>query len=180
MINLLPPSALASLKADYKRRRLTVGLGVLFLLLASGTVLTGVLYYEAWGDLRQSAATPTNQTDPSAAQLDELLAAAHLSQKELALLNPALTGGAPLTAPLSALLAHRQTGLLITDILYDASGKDVKIGLQGTAATRAAYLDWLKALRNDPRVAEVTAPLSDIIRDQNLRFSIALTLKHAS
>lgn len=178
MINLLPPDALTILQADYRRQRRTVAAAAGLGLLAAGSLILGVLFYKVGDDLaaaQTALALIKDGTDGAAlAALDKTTA---LSQAELAALAPLENAGPALTQVLTTLTGHGQPGLLLTDFLYDDGGKEPKVGLQGSASTRTVYLEWLKALRADPLVAEVSAPLTDIIRLENIRFSIALTLK---
>lgn len=180
MINLLPPAALTTLQAYYvTRRRAVIILAFLFLLLITALLL-GLLRYKIHSRLSEVAtALATIEASAANQTLTELTASAANTKKELDLFATLETGAPTITTVLETLLAHQTTGLRLTDILYDAGDKELKLGLQGVAASRTVYLAWLKTLRADPKVVEVSAPLSDLIHDQNLRFSVALTLKHA-
>ncbi len=76
-----------------------------------------------------------------------------------------------------SLLAATPPAIALDLIASDAPrtpGQPLTLQLQGTAATREAYLEYERVLRNRPDVRELQAPLSNLDRPADFRFTLTL------
>ena len=57
----------------------------------------------------------------------------------------------------------------------DVNSKDIKI--TGFAPTREIFISFEKALREDPKIIDVVSPISNILKEKNIDFSLTLKIK---
>ena len=75
---------------------------------------------------------------------------------------------------LDTLANHKNAGISLETITITETGG---VLLNGKADTRKALLEFEGTLRNSPYLADITSPLSNIIRESNINFSIQGNLK---
>lgn len=66
------------------------------------------------------------------------------------------------------------TNISISEIVYEETKEDVNISLKGSAATRRDLTAFIQALQQDVRFTSVQSPISNLVENTNVPFSIAL------
>lgn len=86
----------------------------------------------------------------------------------------ALAAEAPRSSAILERLLTSGEGIRVTSLIIR---KDGTMGLSGHAATRAELLDFEERLRASDRFHEITFPLSNIVRERDIEFSMQGKLK---
>lgn len=84
---------------------------------------------------------------------------------------------------LDLVLHKMQTGILLRDIAFSkVTGKEKisTVMLRGVALTRANLVSFTEALRGESLFSSVDSPVSNLLKEQNLDFSLTIILKQAT
>ena len=73
------------------------------------------------------------------------------------------------------ILGATPTGVFINSAEFNLISK--RLNIQGNASTRAGLLRLQENLKKIPTIANVDIPLSDLVSESNIRFTIQVTLK---
>lgn len=179
MINLLPDYEIRDNLREYRRRRL-VAAGFFGLAIMLAAILLNVSLFFVL-KLKQKAVTqPLASLQAILAKDDEpeVTASLALVQKQLRRLGKTLDVEPRLTSALKAVLAHQIPGIRLLSLNYDRpEGKPVILRLSGLAATRPALLKFVDSLDTDIFFSVIESPVTNLIKDQNVDFSLSLTVK---
>lgn len=176
MINLLTPEQQKEILAEYQKRRRIVAsflaLGACGLALA----LLGVLFFQLQAAKREVAtalALAKASTKPD--RTNELA----LKEADRTLTIARSVTRTPLLAWWGAVLEAQPAGLTITDWqwLTGEASSPAHLSLAGRADERQTLLDFIATLKQDETFSAVESPISNIIKNNNLDFTIELTLK---
>lgn len=170
MINLLPQEERREIVKDYRESILAVSL--VLLLIASLVALA--LIFPSYLVLKLEEAEVKSDLENINKRIDwpEL----SLSQKRMKELNDRLAFldkdvAASSTADLiKEILSQRAIGIKITNMSFAEGG----VVLQGVAERRDSLLQFIKALKSSPLFREVDAPLSNLLSERNVSFSLNL------
>lgn len=78
------------------------------------------------------------------------------------------------------LLAKKETGIFLREISFSGGGgKGGNVVLRGTAQSRPVLVSFTEALRSEPLFSGVDSPVSNLLKEQNLDFSLTITIKEA-
>jgi hypothetical protein len=84
---------------------------------------------------------------------------------------------------LDQILSKKETGIYLRDFSFSGGGNKDGFGtvtLRGTAATRSLLVSFTEALRKEPLFLSVDSPVSNLLKEQNLDFSLMIILKQAT
>lgn len=175
-INLLPPVSqdLARREQWFRVVRIaaSAAAGIFFL----GFVFLLPSYFPIFlrhRDLSRSLALEKEAVEKL--HISETVAAIRTAQRELMLLQKFIAIPPRASDSMAAVMGVRGEGIAITSLTL----KGESIHLAGTAATRRFLLEFEKQLRESGRFQEVIIPLSNIVRETNISFSITAKLKPA-
>ena len=170
MINLIPPTAKKSIKREYIKRVVTVWLFLFSSALAILTVFllpTFVVLQSEISALEETAEAGrirVAQYDISATELVKANAQATLLLKQAT--SSSLTG----IVDTLAILAGTKVSLTNYQFIdLDSVGK---ITVSGVAATRQDLAAFRDAVSNDARFSAVNLPISSLIKDKDLLFTM--------
>ena len=107
-------------------------------------------------------------------KVDEIAAKGRKVGFALSLIKTFHENASPATSLLGWFLGVKRSGVTITNIV---SRKGGEVFLSGIAQTRRSLLNFEEALRSSGRFQEISSPLSNIIRDRDINFTIKGTLK---
>ena len=174
MINLLPPAARKSVVREYWLRVSAVWL----FLLGTGCLIVAVLLLPTYMLIHTQINTLDSQVSASTAKAStfDVSAAALIQASTDAAI---LTQGASST-PFSHYLKLIETlagpDITLRDVTYVKTTESGKLTLAGQAATRQSLANFRDALEADPVFQNVNLPISSLIKDRDLLFSLDITI----
>jgi hypothetical protein len=175
MINLIPPTARRSVIREYWLRVISVWLFLLgtgFLIVATLLLPTYMIILIQKGETVDNA----KSSSETAATYDGL--AAELSDgTELARVLLSSPSTTPLSQYIQTIEAQSGDAVAVNSYVYkmDTSGEGV-ITISGIADTRQALAGFRDVLSNDSHFSNVELPISNLIKERDLLFSIQLLL----
>lgn len=174
MPNLLPALQKEQLKKEYYTRVAVVAL-LLSLFAIVGSVILLLPAY-----LSVSAKEKAIQEEIAAVQKqiaaeegEEILSLLGEVRGSVAVLMPTATSSSA-TKLLQFISEKRPSGVVLTGFSYDHREGGSSLSLIGRALTRDALITFVKELRSDTRFSLVDLPISDLVRSQNLTFTIKI------
>lgn len=85
----------------------------------------------------------------------------------------------PYSKIVDAVLADKTAAITLTHFDWKSSGASVN--LAGIAPSRSALLEFVRSLESDPLFPKVDSPISNLIENSNINFTLNLTVKgHAA
>lgn len=178
MINLLPPGALGKFVQEYRHRRAIIAQGLIFCLLISAVGLAIIFFFSLRVKARVVSDELTRrETEVSAiVSPEQQLAIADLENR----LRLILDFPKP-TDSLSSVIARIQSKLNSTVVLNSLnyqreSAIKATLSLRGMATTRGALLSFIESLKTEPLFTAIDSPVSNLIRDREVAFSIVINL----
>jgi hypothetical protein len=177
-LDLLPPERRRALTRAYLLRLATVAaiIGAV-LALASAALLIPTYTYLL--QAREASNARLADASKNLAAVEETDLAKRLEALERdATTIAALATSTPGSALIRAVLAVGRPGVALSDIEYTPAvgPKAAAVALSGVAATRNDLRAFQLALESAPGIAGADLPVSSYAKDQNLPFTIAITL----
>lgn len=179
MVNLLPPKEIAFIKREYRLRLGVVAGALSILILATANVLLGSTYLVTSGggnEVRERLAAleagGAGSVGVNKESLDQL-------KRELAVLNSARVDPA-LSAILDDILKRKPAGISIDELRFIRAGGDASegmISLGGIARRREDLLSAKRDIEASELVSAVTTPVSALTKEENISFSMDVTLE---
>lgn len=175
-LNLLPPEAKIELAYALRTRAVLAAAGALAIALAIGglALLPTILRLRATVARARAEFARQQEVLPAVQGLvlpGEVRAANQLAAAVLR--NEAER--TPVSPWLLAVLRAAPAGVRLEAVDLRIGPKNLAI--QGFALRRSDLLAYLRALRGQPGVASVTTPVSSLLREADVKFSLAVTLK---
>jgi hypothetical protein len=173
MINLTPPAAKKVVIREYWLRVVTVWAILIgtAILVASSTLIPVWLYLNtqttALADLVSGSAGKTQTYTTATAELTKANTQARLLLNQ----KPSYR----LSTEAARLQAITSGDILLTEIKLQQSGTPVLL-VTGVAATRVALAQYQRKLETEPSYIVVDLPLSSLIKDVEVPFSLTITL----
>lgn len=81
----------------------------------------------------------------------------------------------PVASYLAAIQAQTTSGVVINQLSF--SRADNSIEVHGTATTREEFLQFLEALRSHALFTNITSPITNILKERKLTFTIDMTAR---
>ncbi|MCC6290629.1 hypothetical protein IT398_00975 [Candidatus Nomurabacteria bacterium] len=173
MINLLTPERQQELLKEYRHRRRRVastlaliGFGIALLLLVILFSRLQATKKEVSALIAQTPSKETNDNDLALKEATRTLVIARNVKKSSA------------TAWWEAVFPNRTSGLIITDWQWfaDNTSGPAHVSIAGRASQRQALIDFVTTLKQDKIFSTVESPISNLIKNRDLDFTIELTI----
>ncbi len=172
MINLIPPRARAMIIKEYWLRVVAVWL----FLLGTGCLLVASVLLPTYMLLRTELITLRDQVAANAAEtasFDSGSTALATAMAEVRLLQSMSTS--TYTTDIARLTEIAGSNVLLQSVEFVARDNKTTITITGTATTRAVLASFRDALEEDERFIDAILPISSLIKDRNIEFSMTLT-----
>lgn len=177
MLNLLPPPEILHNLAEYRRRRLVItGIFCLAVILSAILMLASLLLVVK---MKQTTIKQRLGAANSYLQNDEWRAVTvvvDLVTKQLRHLNDFTDVEPRLTPALRAVSEKRSGDIRLEAISYERREGSPLLKISGVAASRQTLLRFIDGLRADSFFAAVESPVTNLIKVQNVNFTLTLTL----
>ncbi len=177
MINLIPPSAEKLIIKEYWLRVLAVWL----FLLGTGCLIVASLHLPTYALLRNELTSLREQVANNAAEtasFDTGSAALATAMAEAALLRSVGTSSAGHVLDIEALTDIAGSDVVLSSFVFSKTDSTTMVTLIGTARTRAALANFRDAIEADERFADAILPISSLIKDRNIDFTMTVTSTH--
>ncbi|MBI5816957.1 MAG: PilN domain-containing protein [Candidatus Yonathbacteria bacterium] len=179
MINLLPISGIKKTISEYRIRLVTTAL----VMLAATVLIATVLLFPAYllashkrttvlDDL--SKASDQNISSQDAKDLEKVI------KETNAILDLLGTKGEKFSISsdiLTKTAGFRTENIKLTGIFYDRNDLTRSLSLKGSAASRQSLSGFIETLKKDAAFEDVSLPISDLVKDRNIDFTIMIKLK---
>lgn len=178
MINLLPPKEKLQLKSDYRRRQaatatlLAFGFALISLVFLLAINFSIFFQHQSIVALLGSLKNTTRKDQSAAAQT----LVKKLNQ-EFSFFPTTSWGKA--SDLISGVVAARPRGVTITKWSY-GRGTPSTLTILGQADTRDELLAFLDNLKKSDQFTAVNSPISNLIKNRNVPFTLGLTIKESS
>lgn len=173
MINLIPPRARATIIKEYWLRVVAVWL----FLLGTGGLLVASLLLPTYMLLRTELVLLRDQVAGGAAEVanfDSSSASLATAMKEADLLKKMATSSS-YTAAIERLTTIAGPAVTISTFGFARVEQKTTITITGVAATRASLASFRDTIEADANFADAILPISSLIKDKNLDFTMTLT-----
>lgn len=173
MINLIPPSARAMVVKEYWLRVAAVWLflfGTACLLVASLLLPTYMLLRTELIALRDQVAANAAET----ASIDEGAAALVIAMTDAKTLLAMATSS--VVAQIGEIETLAGSAVTITSYQFETKESEKVVTITGVAANRIALANFRDALEEAAHFADATLPISSLIKDKNIDFTMTLNV----
>lgn len=116
-----------------------------------------------------------SQQDPAQQKAKQVSANVADFQKKMRTAGAATASGRSVTVLFSDILSAVPAAIAIRTLDYDSTTR--VISFDGFAASRTDILELERALRANTRVAKVDSPLSNVIKESNISFTMRITVQ---
>ena len=179
MINLLPISGIKRIISEYRIRLVTTALVMLAAIILIATTLLFPAYLLAshkrtiiledlskTGD-RAVSSQETKELEKIIKEIDATLDMLSSKGQKFSISNDMLTKTA----------GFRTENIKITGMFYDKKDPESSFSLKGTAASRQSLTSFIEMLKKDVAFRDVSLPISDLVKDRNIDFTVMIKLK---
>lgn len=174
MLNLIPPVAYKTVKREYMFRVVTVWLMMLaavFIIVSVLMIPTYIMVAIERANYIDSMSAVESHQDAISDREEEIKTTNHLA--EVIIAEPTSFS---LTAHMNLFQKYAGEGILIQSYQYDLQKDTPMIRLVGTATTRGILASFRDKLESDTAYVEVDLPISSLVKDVDVPFTISLTL----
>lgn len=173
MFTLLPEKEKKSLSKEYLWRYLTVAMGAAITsIVLSGIFLLPSYIYSKEKESYSESQLKALQASALYSEENDLVATLKTLQDETTLGKAADTFP---TKVMEDVIAHKPTSISITTFQYQYNPTASTLIVSGTAVNRDALTGFASTLSNDPLLASVSYPISDLSANHNIDFTITIT-----
>lgn len=175
MANLIPPDAKSAIKTEYWLRVITVW----FVLIGFGFVVTSALKIPTFVLLQTQLAVYANEYDSAKETQADFEAAQNLIEdsNNLIRLLKTNTTDTSLIELVSVLDQIAGDSVAIKSFDYEIVDKKINtINISGVADTRVALANFSDELEQDPLFSEAKLPISNLAKDSDITFNLAIIL----
>lgn len=174
--NLLPPAEKLSLAYELRTRALlAVASGLGALLVIGLALLLPTIFFLGFvkSEVVRSLDLAQRQADQAglSADADRIENANHRADSVLHHADAT----ASVSSKINSLIQAVPSAVAFSSLSYQAKSREIVI--QGSSPTRSAFLQFLDALGKVPVVANVSSPISNVIRETNVAFSVTVALR---
>jgi len=176
MINLLPPKAKKRVVKEYYVRAVSVWL----MIFSVAVVVVSLLFLPVYILISSQAkafSKSSSEVSEKVKEYDISSQALTKANKEAQLIYE-MEIGKKMTELLSVLKVLQNDNLTIEEYDFKRKGKNIEtIKLTGKAKTRQVLVDFSEKLKKLEFVENVDLPVNNLVKDQDLEFSLILKLK---
>ncbi|GEM_PF-2736322 len=175
-LNLLPPDEKTNLAYEFRTRAvLRVGWLLLACLFIAATLFLPTMFLLSFQKTEVARILELERLREEQSGIRDEMARVKAVNREADVVIQNLTTRRTSSGLLQDLFGSIPAGISLSDVTYTSSSNALSIA--GFSPTRALFLSFLDSLRKDARVAEVASPVSNVIRDTDITFSIRVTLR---
>ena len=175
MINLLPESGRWAFRRAYHARLLVIALsGALAVIMISIAFILPTFFSTRARRQAVSHELEIALARPVSKEADALAEEVRRVNSKIKLLAHEESEGQTFTWVTDRILGKAAASIAITQI---ALGKDKVVVVHGIAGTRTALLAFIAALNEDEQFSEVISPISNLIDNVDVAFSVNLKIK---
>ncbi|MBX4215703.1 hypothetical protein KW797_02025, partial [Candidatus Parcubacteria bacterium] len=163
---------------DYGGRRLTVFLSLAIATVFLGTVLLTPSFFISqvkYGSLKAQLALMKEKGDAGEAAMR---ASVEAVKKKLSLLRMGSVP-APVAPLIASVVERRGSRVTLRSFDYERRTGGAKLDIRGVAETRESLTSFVDRLKLEPRFAEVYSPVSNLVKDKNIEFTIQIAVAPA-
>lgn len=174
-LNLLPPEEKFRLQyAMWTRAVIAIGGGLSLFLIAFIVLLLPTLFVlkaqePALLDALNFERRAYGQEAPSMAR--DVRALNRLAR----LVNQHASQRVPIYTLLTETFRDTPTGVRLQEVSFQAGRGEV--AMAGFSSTRSALLEFIRALERSPRIASVSSPLSNLVRETDIAFTLVVKVR---
>lgn len=180
MINLLPISAIKRIITEYRIRLAATALSILGLTVLIALVLLTPSYFLASHKkniVESDLANPGKSGNESLQEQKKLEGMIKEANSVLDLLGGGGKQPSPSEAVIAKIIGYKTSAIILNAIYYEARDTGGYISLRGVAAKRQSLITFADLLKKDSSFTNITSPISDLVKDSNIDFTITLNLK---
>lgn len=180
MINLLPTAYRQDLIKAYRVRLVVVALFFIAGALATGALLVAPSYATVLMQLQDLKAQRAGQQAQAVADTTDLATVLAQSDQNIELLR-AKYARVPVTDVISALIGIKPAGIMLLSVRYDRTDAGAEtLVFSGRSLSRDALVSFQDRLQDEPHIANVTLPISDLANNTDIDFTITVQLRTSS
>ena len=182
MINLILPEDKDRVRHTYRARVAVVASSLLMSLLIIFFVGIGSLYLVV--SLRQSALMrelETARKESEKLEVNTLQGELSSLADKVKILKIDLTTNLPVTQVWEHMLKVRRPGITWRGLFFTRLPQALdkaELALDGNAATRQQFLDFINALKSDPLLSDISYPIDVLLNERDIDFVINLEIKN--
>lgn len=180
MINLLPTSAIKRIITEYRIRLATTALFMLGVIIFIALVLLTPSYFLASHKksvVESDLSSPGKSNSESAQEQKKLEDMIRESESVLGLLGGGGKQITPSDAVIAKIVGYKTNSITLNAIFYEAQDTGGYISLKGVATSRQSLIMFADSLKKDITFTNVNLPISGLVKDSNIDFTITLNLK---
>lgn len=175
-LNLLPPDEKTNLAYELRTRAvLRAGWLLVACLLIAGVLFLPTMFLLSFQKSEVARTLELERLREERSGIREEMVKVKTANREADIITQNLMTRRTSSGLLEDLLGAIPTGISLSHVTYTASSNIVLIS--GFAETRSSFLAYLDTLRRNARVAGVASPVSNVIRDTDITFSITVALR---
>ena len=176
MINLLPDEYKKQIRKEYRRRILIVALIFTFLteivsviLLVPSYFISNTKYYSVESHLPKDVLADKTESLKTSDIIKKI-------NDKIDLLRISSAGKAQINKLINSIVVEKYSTIAIRSISYEMRGDTAKIDVLGVARSRESLLGFVDRLKKDKYFAEVYSPVSNLVKDKDIDFSIQIAI----
>lgn len=179
MINLLPISGIKRIISEYRIRLITAALVMLavIILIAMTLLFPAYLLASHKRALVMEDLSKVGDQNTSSQEVKDLEKIIKETDAILGLLNAKGQTFSVSSDILTKTAGFRTENIKIAGIFYDKKDLEGSLSLKGYATTRQSLSHLVEILKENVAFADVTLPISDLVKDKNIDFTIMIKLK---
>ena len=179
MINLLPISGIKKIISEYRIRLVTTALIMLAVIILIAMTLLFPAYLLASHKraiVLEDLSKIGDQT-ASSQEIKDLEKTIKETDAILDLLNAKGQRFSVSSNIIAKTASFRTENIKITGIFYDKKDIEESLSLKGTATNRQSLSSFIEMLKKDVAFRDVSLPISDLVKDRNIDFTVMIKLK---
>lgn len=179
MINLLPISGIKRIISEYRVRLITTAL----IMLATTMIIALVLLFPAYllaSHKRDLISENLSKMGDQATSTQEVKNLEKIIKETDVTIDTLGGKGQKFSVSSDILLktsGYRTENIKIIGIFYDKKDTNGALSFKGSAGSRQNLTEFVDLLKKDPAFTDVSLPISDLVKDKNIDFTIILKLK---
>lgn len=179
MINLLPISGIKKIISEYRIRLITTALVMfaIIILIAMTLLFPAYLLVSHKRTIVLEDLSKAGDQNASSQEVKDLEKVIKETDVILDLLNAKgqkFSVSGDIVAKTAGL---RTENIKITGIFYDKKDLESSLSLKGSATSRQSLSSFIEMLKKDAAFADVSLPISDLVKDRNIDFTVMIKLK---
>lgn len=175
-LNLLPPDEKINLAYEFRTRAvLRVGWLLIACFFITGVLFLPTMFFLSFQKSEVARTLELERLREERSGIREEMVRVKAANQEADVVRQNLTTRRTSSGLMRELLAAIPAGVSLSDVTYMPLTNTVLIG--GFSPTRVTFLTFLDGLQKNARVAHVISPVSNVIRDTDITFSVTISLR---